>query len=123
MTLMSDDSISSFENHAIFLWGYLKFRVYANSSRAADDLKDNIQAEIDNIPTAMHVRSWKMPEKAASVYGQLRTPPNGYGFQNYVNKNCRYVSISYSKNLNFLIHPMCFIAISKKEVMLVHPVF
>ena len=39
-----------------FLWGYLKFRVYANRPRTLDDLKANIQAEIANIPAAMLVR-------------------------------------------------------------------
>ena len=39
-----------------FLWGYIKSLVYATKSATSDDLKDNIQREIANVPVEMCVR-------------------------------------------------------------------
>ena len=39
-----------------FLWGHIKSLVYANNPATLDNLKDNIQREIANIPVKMCVR-------------------------------------------------------------------
>ena len=39
-----------------FLWGHIKSLVYANKPAALDDLKDNIQREIVNVPVEMCAR-------------------------------------------------------------------
>ena len=36
-----------------FLWGYIKSLVYANKPATLDDLKDNIQREIANVPVVV----------------------------------------------------------------------
>uniref|UniRef100_A0A0K0EGT5 Transposable element Tc3 transposase n=1 Tax=Strongyloides stercoralis TaxID=6248 RepID=A0A0K0EGT5_STRER len=36
-----------------FLWGYLKDRVYSNSPKTLDELKENIERDIDNISEDM----------------------------------------------------------------------
>ena len=36
-----------------FLWGHIKSLVYANKPATLDDLKDNIQREIANVPVEM----------------------------------------------------------------------
>ena len=39
-----------------FLWGHIKSLVYANKPATLDDLKDNIQREIANVPVEMCAR-------------------------------------------------------------------
>ena len=39
-----------------FLWGHIKSLVYANKPATLDDLKDNIQREIANVPVKMCAR-------------------------------------------------------------------
>ena len=39
-----------------FLWGHIKSLVYANKPATLDDLKDNIQHEIANVPVEMCAR-------------------------------------------------------------------
>ena len=39
-----------------FLWGHIKSLVYANKPATLDDLKDNIQREISNVPVEMWAR-------------------------------------------------------------------
>ena len=39
-----------------FLWGHIKLLVYANKPETLDDLKDNIQREIANVPVEMCAR-------------------------------------------------------------------
>ena len=39
-----------------FLWGHIKSLVYVNKPATLDDLKDNIQREIANVPVAMCAR-------------------------------------------------------------------
>ena len=39
-----------------FLWGHFKSLVYANKPATLDDLKDNIQREIANVPVKMCAR-------------------------------------------------------------------
>ena len=39
-----------------FLWGHIKSLVYANKPETLDDLKDNIQREIANVPVEMRAR-------------------------------------------------------------------
>ena len=39
-----------------FLWGHIKSLVYASKPATLDDLKDNIQREIDNVPVEMCAR-------------------------------------------------------------------
>ena len=39
-----------------FLWDYVKSLVYANKPATLEDLKDNIQREIDNVPVEMCAR-------------------------------------------------------------------
>ena len=39
-----------------FLWGHIKSLVYANEPATLDDLKDNIQREIANVPVEMCAR-------------------------------------------------------------------
>ena len=39
-----------------FLWGHMKSLVYANKPATLDDLKDNIQREIANVPLEMCAR-------------------------------------------------------------------
>ena len=39
-----------------FLWGHIKPLVYANKPATLDDLKDNIQREIANVPVEMCAR-------------------------------------------------------------------
>ena len=41
---------------ASFLWGHIKSLVYANKPATLDDLKDNMQREIANVPVEMCVR-------------------------------------------------------------------
>ena len=38
------------------LWGHIKSLVYANKAGTLDDLKDNIQREIANVPVEMCAR-------------------------------------------------------------------
>ena len=40
----------------LFLWGHIKSLVYANKPPTLDDLKDNIQREIANVPVEMCAR-------------------------------------------------------------------
>ena len=40
----------------LFLWGHIKSLVYANRPATLDDLKDNIQPEIANVPVEMCAR-------------------------------------------------------------------
>ena len=39
-----------------FSWGHIKSLVYANNPETLDDLKDNIQREIANVPVEMYAR-------------------------------------------------------------------
>ena len=39
-----------------FLWGHIKVLVYANKSATLDDLKDNIQRKIANVPVEIRAR-------------------------------------------------------------------
>ena len=39
-----------------FLWGHIKSLIYANKPAILDDLKDNIQCEIANVPVDMCAR-------------------------------------------------------------------
>ena len=39
-----------------FLWGHIKSLVYANKPATLDNLKDNIQREIANVPVEMGAR-------------------------------------------------------------------
>ena len=41
---------------AFFLWGHIKSLVHANKPETLDDLKDNIQREIANVPVEMCAR-------------------------------------------------------------------
>ena len=41
---------------SFFLWGHIKSLVYANKPATLDDLKDNIQREIANVPVEMCAR-------------------------------------------------------------------
>ena len=63
-----------------------------------------------------------LQKSAYSVYGQWRASPSWYHFQNYVEQNFIYVPTLWNKIENIPINGMGFIAFSKKEVMLPHPV-
>ena len=43
----------------VFLWGYLKKKVFKHRSRSPEDLKERIQQEIDSIPPELTRRVMK----------------------------------------------------------------
>jgi len=43
----------------VFLWGYLKEKVFKHRPRSLEDLKERIQQEIDSIPTELTRRVMK----------------------------------------------------------------
>ena len=43
----------------VFLWGYLKEKVFKNRPRSLEDLKERIQQEIDSIPPELTRRVMK----------------------------------------------------------------
>ena len=63
----------------------------------------------------------KHQKSVYSVFGQWRTSPTWYDFQNCVKQNFKYVLSLSNKNKTYMIYKTYFIAFRKKEVMLPHP--
>lgn len=60
-------AFTGFNSSRLFLWGYLKSKVYKNKPTSIRALKNNIRREIAKIPVEMLQKTMKNAEKRAHV--------------------------------------------------------
>jgi len=59
----------------VFLWGYLKEKVFKHRPRSREDLKERIQQEIDSIPPELTPESYEeLPGTSSAMCCQRRMP-------------------------------------------------
>ena len=64
----------------IFLWGYLKLKVYVRKARTVDDLKVSICEEIATVPQEILVNAMQNFEESFRMFTARRTPSFPYNF-------------------------------------------